>query len=266
MLGKLIKYDLKANLKIFLLMYAVLLGTALGTRFLLIEWWMPEFDESIAMTIISMFLTLSYGVALIAINVLCIVLIVRRFYNNLFGSEGYLSFTLPVTAAQHFVSKVISAIIWYVSSIVVQVASILILSVGTFDYELTQEDAMILDFYKDMFGEMISTRDIVLQSILWVFGLLASLFLIYFAICVGQMVNRHRVIASIVIYFGANSLINTIQNVTMQEFFAIEESGMSVTMEFSTGYYVVSAIFLLLRLVLFAGGSIWIMKKKVNLE
>lgn len=263
MLGKLIKYDLKANRNVYLLMYAVLLATAVGTRLTFIDW-IEQFEEaSMIVNIIGSVLIFTYVMALIAVNVLCIVLIVRRFYTHLFGSEGYLTFTLPVSAEQHFFSKVLSAVIIYVVSLLAQGLSFLILSVGTFDQEAVEEVWLVLE---QVFSGMIPVGDMIAQCVLSVFAMLSSLLMIYFAICVGQMVNRHRVVSSVVVYFGLNSLLNVINTTITEAFMEVVESGLSVEFSYDIAYYVFTGLFLVIQLVGFTFGSILIMKKKLNLE
>ena len=263
MLGKLIKYDLKANRNVFLLMYAVLLATAVGTRISFIDW-ISRFDEiSMAVSVIGSVLMFTYVIALIAVNVICIVLIVRRFYTHLFGSEGYLTFTLPVSVEEHFFSKVLSAVIIYVVTLLVQGVSLLILCVGIFDAEVTQE---ISNIFKQIFAGTIPVGDMIGQLIINVVATFSSLLMIDFAICVGQMVNRHRVISSVVVYFGLNAILNMVNTWIAESFMEIIPSGLSVEFRYDPVYYVFMGVFLAIQLVGFSVGSIMIMKKKLNLE
>ena len=263
MLGKLIKYDLKANRNVFLLMYAVLLATAVGTRISFIDW-INRFDQiSMAVSAIGSVLMFTYVIALIAINVICIVLIVRRFYTHLFGGEGYLTFTLPVSMEEHFFSKVISAVIIYVVTFLVQGISLLILCVGIFDPQITQE---IVNILGQLFGDVVPMGDMIGQLIINVVATFSSLLMIYFSICVGQMVNRHRVISSVVVYFGLNALLNVINTWISGAFMEIVPSGLSVEFRYDPVYYVFVGVFLAIQLAGFSVGSIMIMKKKLNLE
>jgi hypothetical protein len=65
------------------------------------------------------------GVA-VAVVVVTVIIIIMRYYKML-GDEGYLWFTLPVTANQHISGKLIVATVWSIASFVVIVLSILIL-------------------------------------------------------------------------------------------------------------------------------------------
>lgn len=263
MLGKLIKYDLKANRNVFLLMYAVLLATAMGTRISFIDW-ISRFEEiSMAVSVIGSVSMFTYVIALIAINVICIVLIVRRFYTHLFGGEGYLTFTLPVSAEEHFFAKLLSAVIIYVATFLVQGVSVAILCVGIFDSEITRE---IFNVLRQLFGDVILTGDMIGQLVINVVATLSSLLMIYFSICVGQMVNRHRVLSAVVIYFGLNAILNMVNTWIAESFMEIVPSGLSVEFRYDPVYYVFMGVFLAIQLAGFSVGSIMIMKKKLNLE
>ena len=263
MLGKLIKYDLKANRNVFLLMYAVLMATAVGTRISFIDW-ISRFDEiSMAVSVIGSVLMFSYVIALIAINVICMVLIVRRFYTHLFGGEGYLTFTLPVSMEEHFFSKVLSAVIIYVVTLLAQGTSVLILTVGTFDKAVAEE---VMKVIGQLFSDIIPVGDIIGQAVISIFAMLSSLLMIYFSICAGQMVNRHRVISAVVVYFGLNAVRNVVNTWIAEAFMKINPSGFGVEFRYDPVYYVFTGVFLAIQLVGFSVGSIMIMKKKLNLE
>lgn len=106
MLGKLIKYDLISVSKIlFPLHLALLVVTVLGRLSMALN--LPQN----APLIVSLMLML-YIFGIIAIGIITLVVLVMRFYKNLFTSEGYLMHTLPVKASQHLNSKLIVAVLW----------------------------------------------------------------------------------------------------------------------------------------------------------
>ncbi len=180
MLGKLVKYDLKFYRSPFILIHAVLLVIAAVSRFS-VERMMNELDGYFGVGMVTALMLFTYVITMLAVNVLGLVLIVRRFYSNLFGSEGYLSFTLPVTAAQHFAGKMISSVLWIIASGLVQALSVLILFSDLIDPEP-------LEYYFESmvrgFSELLSQRDLILQIFSWIGNWLAGMMLIYFAVCV----------------------------------------------------------------------------------
>ncbi|MBQ4563164.1 MAG: hypothetical protein IJA58_01640 [Lachnospiraceae bacterium] len=263
MLKKLLKYDLKANLKVYLLMYAMLITTAVMTRINYLDWMSENKTVSVLSDIASVFLTFAFWIALVAVNVICIVLIVQRFYKHLFGSEGYLTFTLPVSAEQLFFSKVISAVLIYLSCVVVQIVSIVILSIGTFEDTNLSGD---VGYIEDIVIDLMPTGEMIAQAVLYLGGMLAALLMVYFSICVGQMVNRHRVISAILVYFGLNTISGTISSTLRDGFVNISYNLFDIQINFDVAYYIFAGLLLLIELVGYSYGSILIMKKKLNLE
>lgn len=86
MLGKMLKYDLKAMSKTMLPFFLVIIGmTVLNSFFIHFEW----------MTGIIAGSSIIFGL-FIALGVTALVMIITQFYHNVLGDEGYLTNTLPV--------------------------------------------------------------------------------------------------------------------------------------------------------------------------
>ncbi len=100
MLAKLIKLDLRFAYKQFLVMAAVLLGGGLVV---------PYLSEDI----MKIGLPILFSLCMTLIPLMSIWLVVQHFQRNLFGNEGYLMFTLPVSAYQLLLSKLITTVIWF---------------------------------------------------------------------------------------------------------------------------------------------------------
>ena len=105
MLGKLIKYDLKALAKILAPLWGVLLvmGLIFGIS-------IRSNLDGIGNTMIVFSLVVIVAV-IVAIFVMNVIIVIQRFWNGLLQEEGYLMFTLPVTTRSLILSKVISALI-----------------------------------------------------------------------------------------------------------------------------------------------------------
>ena len=131
MLGKLLKYEFKATARIFLLMYVALFAVA-GLNALVIPYngntllgfldLMPTLRNVITSLAVILYVLLT-----IAVLVVTLVIVVIRFYRML-GDEGYLWFTLPVTANQHIISKLLVGLVWSVASFLVVMLSVLVLT------------------------------------------------------------------------------------------------------------------------------------------
>ncbi len=94
MLGKLIKYEIKATARTFLPLFAALLISA-GIYKLIsaLSAKAPQAPEIISLIL--------YNIILVGVFVMTFVVMVQRFYKNLLSDEGYLMFTLPVKAWKH---------------------------------------------------------------------------------------------------------------------------------------------------------------------
>ena len=130
MLGKLIGYETKAFGRIMLPLYGAALAFALFTG-LSIRFIPEETMSGLPGVLIFMI----YTVLLLAIIIMTCVLSVTRFYKNLLGAEGYLMFSLPVSTAEHIVSKVISVLIWTALSSAVSLLSFILTALGAGGFE-----------------------------------------------------------------------------------------------------------------------------------
>lgn len=65
-----------------------------------------------------------------AMAVISSVIIILRFYKNLLGNEGYLTFSLPVTPLNHIWCKLITAFVGTVTTIIVALGAIVALLIG----------------------------------------------------------------------------------------------------------------------------------------
>ncbi len=99
MLGKLIKLDLWFGWKKFVSIAAVMVAAGI---FMPILW-----DVSGLGSLILLYL------GVLIIGIMCVYICVQYFRSNLFGSEGYLMFTLPVSTTQLITSKLITTVFWF---------------------------------------------------------------------------------------------------------------------------------------------------------
>lgn len=111
MLGKLLKYDLKSIIKIFIPIWLALLLIAAIKRLAgIVE------SDSVWGSLSTIIPMVIFVLLTIAMFVITIVFIVQRFYNGLLKDEGYLMFTVPAKPWQLIASKGLSAIIVIVAS------------------------------------------------------------------------------------------------------------------------------------------------------
>ena len=264
MLGKLLKYDFRSNLLNFLLMYAVFLGITVLAR---ISITMVDFEYSVfqndvlsAMTVVGSIVLYFLGCG--AVIILTYILVTMRFYNNLMGKEGYLSFTLPVTAGAHLASKMISGVVFIMASYCVLGISGVILTDGTGVWS-----GPVLSFY-ELFLDAVKLNNpviFVLYIIKGLTGLAAGTAVIYLSVCIGQLAARHRVLAAIGVYIGINLVLGIITTLGSTIFLNLFEDFSS-----SVLYYGIrNTVSVLYQCAVTAGslaGSLCLIKYRLNLE
>ena len=198
MLGKLLKYEIKATGRIFLPLYGLILILAVINRIFL----SLNVDSFNIPTMISMTV---YIILIVAVFVMTLVVIIQRFYKNLLGDEGYLSFTLPVKAHSHIDSKLIVTLMWAVLSLLVAGASVFIIAADA--NTLTQFSrgcAAVAELYRQ-YG--LHAHLIVFEFlVLCILGFLTGVLQIYASISVGNLAGRHKLLAGFGVYVGLNVL------------------------------------------------------------
>ena len=115
MLGKLIKYEFRSTAIFFLPIYAalIIISALTSALYRLSESFNSDFFNFSLAASVSIYVLFAMGLA-----VTTFVIIIIRFYKNLLGNEGYLMFTLPVSAEQNILAKLIPAVVWFFGSCV----------------------------------------------------------------------------------------------------------------------------------------------------
>ena len=128
MLGKLLKYEIKATSRILLPLYLVLFVVAVVNRVLnpfeILEN-AQGFNIQILVNVLSVILYFTIAFSVMAAT---FIIMIQRFYKNFLGDEGYLSFTLPVETWKHVLSKLLTSMMWIILSILAVIASIIIIA------------------------------------------------------------------------------------------------------------------------------------------
>ena len=208
MLGKLLKYELKATGRIMLPLMAALIiaGGALALNIRITDK-MP--DSPVLLTVV---LVLLFVAAVIALGVVTVFLVLQRFYKSLLGEEGYLMFTLPVTTVENIASKAITAVIWSFAGVAAGVAAGLVMAAimngfGSLTDALGEAWNALIQ-YLSFEG---SARFIILFAVMIILGLLESILKVYAAMAVGQLVGSHRILGAV----GAYIIFNIIETILM---------------------------------------------------
>lgn len=220
-----------------------------------------------------------FGV-MVALAVLTLIIIIQRFYKGLLSDEGYLMFTLPVKPWQLIAAKGSVAFVMSVASMLVALLSILILVCGevgpaTFFSELARGwTALMAELSRWLPLWPLYVVEFLLLAI--VSGL-ASLYQIYFAMALGHLSGKHRIMMSVVAYVAVSTILNIIFGFSMvflsnfppiQRFF--DQLNSLPFMEWGNLFiqliFLLSLLVGLAQLALFFFGTERILAKRLNLE
>ena len=268
MLGKLLKYELKATSRVFIPLYIAILvvsivnGLSLNLEILNIQ--------GLA-TIVLMCLFIS-------LFVITIVVTIQRFNKNLLKDEGYLMFTLPVSSKHLVLSKYLTSLIWtFLSFVVAFLSFTIIFMIPTYKYF---DFSYFINEFNLLFSNMLNLNilgQFLKIILLMIISYTIFIFNVYLALSVGQLpiFNRFRNISSFIGFLVINLLISYAQNivslfvndasVNIEAIDNINYAISSVTSIVSKGLNIAIVINIMIILVLFFATT-YILDKKLNLE
>ncbi len=295
MLGKLMKYEWKNTWKAGTLM---LLGMFIVTVIGCIVLQMPgvaEFLDSNDINGAQAWLMISSFVAILILYVIMLlastwgmlIFLGIRFYRSMYTDEGYLSHTLPVTANQLFLSKVLVSGIWYLFISIGIAISVLALifsmmtglfNIGELSGALTQYNGNIWEFLSEAFYELGRVYEEQMGINLLHYGItllltyVASPFItmvtLFGALTIGQLSSKHKGLMGILAYAGV-TILSSIIGSTVQSMFMFgtnilsSSNGISVS---ANSAYDINVITSLLIAAIMYGVSYYIMNRKLNLD
>lgn len=268
MLGKLLKYELKATSRVFIPLYiAILVVSIVNGLSLNLE----IFNIQGLATIILMCLFIS-------LFVITIVVTIQRFNKNLLKDEGYLMFTLPVSSKYLVLSKYLTSLIWtFLSFVVAFLSFTIIFMIPTYKYF---DFSYFINEFNLLFSNMLNLNilgQFIKIILLMIISYTIFIFNVYLALSVGQLpiFNRFRNVSSFIGFLVINLLISYAQNivslfvndasVNIEAIDNINYAINSVTSIVSKGLNIAIVINIIIILVLFFATT-YILDKKLNLE
>ena len=205
MLSKLIKHELRASRRIMLPFLGAVLALSVlaGISTTAME---HQVDYS-WLNVVYGLIIFAFVMGVMAVCVVAVVMMIQRFYKNLLGDEGYVSFTLPATVDEHIFAKLISSFIWFFATAVVVVLSTFIMTATSLSAAFTEEGVVSINgmLNEVHFWEMFTGWDIagyVLEGIVLLFVYSCSVCLhFYAAMAIGHSFNDHKGLLSVVSFF-----------------------------------------------------------------
>ncbi len=206
MVGKLLKYDLKAYFRVLVPAYLVLFTVALINRIVQIFEPAPMAELTVAgQTYEVIFISLSVllGLACVVTLVIAFAQIIIVFYRNLFTREGYLSFTLPVSTNQHLWAKILGALIVDAVSILAVILALVIATMGEVLAEVWKAAWYLLaKVFVPEFGVGNAVSWGLELLVLLVVSAIAGYLFYYLCITIGQQAKKNRVLAAFGVFFA----------------------------------------------------------------
>lgn len=196
MVKKLFKHEFAAYWRMLIPAWLALMGVALLGR-------MVQFLESDSTVygIVSGSSVVFYCIAIMVAMAFPFVYSIIRFYRNLFSGEGYLSFTLPVTPAQHIWVKVLTAVALQIASVLVVLLSAAVMMAGELLVEVWKAGAYLLKIVHLELGHHLGW--FILEGLLLIVVAMLYMSLFYdTCITIGQTFRKNRVLAAVGVFFA----------------------------------------------------------------
>ena len=259
MLWKLLKYDFRSMWKQFALIWSAALVIALVNRFTL------PFESSGTNIYVSdsgllsvITITVFVGVIL-AMFVVSMVFILKRFYQGLLGDEGYLMHTLPVRSWQLVASKLACALFVTAANTIVACLAVFLL------FPLDWRELFHLELWQFIFSGLAEHPDTLLYllefCLLSLVSLALGLTLVYLSMAIGHLFARRRVLMSVVAFFAIDIVCNIVTDILNQLGLFNGLFGLEDHLAFWAGI-----LLLLIPTALFFWGTSYILKNRLNLE
>lgn len=276
MLGKLLKYEMKSTSRFMWIIYGavIVMGLLAGIMLRLDlalsggsveDGFIISPETASTLQVIMTFLTFSiYVLLLIAMEVLTLVMIVMRFWKNMLGSEGYLTHTLPVPSWMLVTSKLIVAVLWELMAAVTAIISgSLILGISGLMREIFA-DFSIREIFAS-FREMGIELDLGKWIFMIIFAALAGILQFYFAMSLGNLSNKNKILFSVLAYLGINIAVSIVSGIIQFVRMMIMQNAFSTGAVFSIIGWPTLILYAILAVGFFFGTYL-IMENKLNLE
>lgn len=215
MLGRLLKYEFKSMSRILIPLFiaAIVLGFLTALFF-----GGSGFDGESLIYTVSMFIFMILFVVLVSASVvIAYVMSIQRFRKNLFGSEGYLMNTLPVSANCHIASKLIVAVLFQILSAIVAVAAWTAFVSTASDISFYEIAVGVKTGFSKLYGFTHGQLPLYMIEMVIVSLISVSCFNleIYTAISVGHTLNNHKVLMSFIVFIAIYVIENYINTVIL---------------------------------------------------
>ncbi|MCK3905048.1 ABC transporter permease [Streptococcus suis] len=146
--------------------------------------------------------SMTFGILIAALGLSTFFMVINRFRKNVYGRQGYLTMTLPVSSHHIILSKLLASLVWYLLAgitIILSIGIVLaVLMLGSEEFVIPELQTLIqqLDWsviFAHLFYSLIEST--------------MGILLIYFSISVGQLFKDHRLLFAILTYIGISIVV-----------------------------------------------------------
>ena len=257
MLIKLMKHEFLATGRVMLPLYLLLVVVSVGVNLSVHGMAMvsnPIFD------LLGALFAISYVLIIFAAFILCLVVIVARFYRNMMGPEGYLTLTLPVSVHQHVLSKLFISLLWMVLTGAAVALSVLLIFLGDEMYV-----SRFFQVFQSTMGQLnINLSGIALLSLL--LGLLHTALIIlqfYTACSIGGSFANSKLVLSVAFFFAIQLIVSAVNSLIGEFGMSAFSGGPEALVHFSMG---LDGAMMGVEVLIFYFITTYFLKNKVNLE
>ncbi len=238
MLKKLLKYEYRATYKLYLILYLIVIGLAFINRLI----YALDFSNNVVLSVLSGMFTLTIVLSCVGLYFATLIFILFRFYKNLFTDEGYLMFTLPVSALKLIISKIIVGMTWMLGSIVVIGGAVAIMLFNTSTLDTIKELWNLLGYsvFDLLFGGEI--LQFIIYIVNYIISVLSTICFIYLAVAFGQvMMPRHKIAGSILSYFIITIVTSVLSSIISVLYYTITKYDLTVA-QLPSSFYGISLL------------------------
>lgn len=280
MLGKLLKHEWKAVWKIPTLLIGILMLTAVlaGLTFALPIW----DSEWIGLPLSGIMMFFLFYFAMIATVLGISIYFAVRYYKNMYTDEGYLTHTLPVSARQLLLNKVITMSAWNLIGGLAVIASVILFAWVTVLSLMSKNSALARELAEGVVEFQRVMREIWNEPELkGINGFCASIvclvltssfsgtMMVIGSINLGQMVRKHRILGAFGAYFVIYFALQCLTTIIIMPLMIIRIDSMYMESSpfpvFTSMYFVYAAVYLAAAIGLYFMSE-YLLRRQLELE
>ena len=215
MLKKLLKHEFIATGRLMWVVYAAMALLSVAANVAIRVMTLHSVSHLLLVRLLLILIIVSWVLSLVLGLVGTLVLMIRRFHNNLLTDQGYLMFTLPVSTHALVLSKLIVSAVWMLLSILMVGLCLLIAFLsGGLIHELGE--MLQVSFLCVTKTYALNGAVLVLELLLLTYvGAAASMLQFYSAMSLGYGFTNHKALWSVVMYFVQSFVIQLLSLVLM---------------------------------------------------